>query len=54
MKKFFLSQFEVDYDGIDTWIPEGVSERKKFLRPLNEHQLSIVCHQFHAKGSTII
>ncbi len=54
MKKFFLNQFEVDYDGIDTRIPEDASERKKFLRRLNEHQLPIVCHQFHGKGTSIL
>ena len=52
LEKFFSKIIEAGYDGIDIWIPEDASERKKFLRLLNEHQLSIVFHQFHAKGTS--
>lgn len=53
LEDFFSKVTEAGYDGIDTWIPEDVPERTKFLRLLSEYQLPIVCHQFHAKGTGI-
>jgi len=53
LEEFFHRVNKDGYDGIDTWIPEEAGERKKFLRLLNEYQLPVVCHQFHAKGTNI-
>ena len=53
LEDFFSRVTEAGYDGIDTWIPEEVSEKKKFLRLLNEYRLPVVSHQFHAKGTGI-
>ncbi len=51
LEDFFSAVVGAGYDGIDTWIPEDVKERKKFLRLLDEYRLPVVCHQFHAKGA---
>ncbi len=53
LEDFFFKVTDAGYDGIDTWVPEDVTERKKFLRLLSEYRLPVVCHQFHAKGKDI-
>lgn len=53
-EKFLYMIIEAGYDGIDTWVPGDASERKKFLRLLNEYQLPIVCYQFHTKETCIL
>ncbi len=50
---FFAKVKDAGYDGVDTWLPEDKIERNKFIRLLNEHDLSIVSHQHQAKGNSI-
>lgn len=50
---FFAKVKEAGYDGVDTWLPENKEERTKFIRLLNEYDLSMVSHQHQAKGNTI-
>src|SRR5258705_6605789 len=53
LEDFFLKVKEADYDGIDTWIPGEMNERKKFISLLDKYQLDIVCHQHQANGNDI-
>lgn len=50
---FFSKVKNAGYDGVDTWLPESHGARKKFIRLLNEYDLSIVSHQHQAKGNSI-
>ena len=50
---FIIKIKEAGFDGVDTWIPEQVPERKEFVRLLQEYDLPVVCHQHQAKGSNI-
>lgn len=52
-EEFFLKVKQAGYDGVDAWIPEDATERKKFIRLLNEYQLPIVCHQHQATGTDV-
>jgi sugar phosphate isomerase/epimerase len=42
---------EAGYDGIDTWIPEEPSARKKLFRCLEQKELFLVSHQHQAHGN---
>ena len=53
IEDFLIRVKEGGYDGIDTWVPEDPTERKRFIRLLNEYQLKIVSHQHQAKGGNI-
>lgn len=53
LEDFFIKVKESGFDGIDTWMPEGKIERKRFISLLDEYQLSIVSHQHQAKGNSI-
>ena len=53
LEDFFSKVKESGYDGIDTWMPEDINERKKFISLLAEYQLSVVSHQYQATGNTI-
>ena len=53
LEDFFMKVKEAGYDGIDTWVPEDVNEKKKFISLLDKHQLKIVSHQYQAKGNSI-
>lgn len=53
LEDFFIKVKESGYDGIDTWMPEDVNERKKIISLLAEYQLVIVSHQHQAQGNTI-
>jgi len=53
LEEFFTKIKEACYDGIDTWVPENITEKKKFISLLDKHQLKIVSHQHQAKGNTI-
>ena len=53
LEDFFMKVKEAGYDGIDTWVPDDVNEKKKFISLLDKHQLKIVSHQYQAKGNTI-
>lgn len=53
LEEFFSKVKAAGYDGIDTWMPEDASERKKFIRLLDEYKLSIVSHQHQAVGNSI-
>jgi sugar phosphate isomerase/epimerase len=53
IEDFFLNVKQAGYDGIDTWLPEESSKRKKFINLLDQYQLCIVSHQHQAKGNTI-
>lgn len=50
---FIIKIKTAGFDGIDTWIPESVKERKNFIQLLDEYRLPIVCHQHQAKGDNI-
>ena len=50
---FFAKVKETGYDGVDTWLPENLVERTKFIRLLNEYDLDMVSHQHQAKGKNI-
>ena len=50
---FFAKVKEAGYDGIDTWMPEDLIERRKFISLLDKYQLKIVSHQHQAKGNNI-
>ena len=54
LEDFFAKAKEAGYDGVDTWVPEELSNRKKFIFLLNKYQLSIVSHQYQAKGNTMV
>ncbi|MBC7423694.1 MAG: sugar phosphate isomerase/epimerase [Ferruginibacter sp.] len=51
VEDFFIKVKSAGYDGVDTWLPENVEERKKFIRLLDEYGHSIVSHQHQAKGN---
>jgi sugar phosphate isomerase/epimerase len=53
MEDFFIKVKECGYDGLETWLPESEQERKRFIRLLQQYDLSIVSHQHQAKGDTI-
>lgn len=53
LEDFFAKVKESGYDGVDTWLPEDVNERKKFKSLLDKYQLEIVSHQHQAKGNNI-
>lgn len=53
LEDFFFKVKEAGYDGIETWVPEDVNERKKFISLLSMYQLKIVSHQHQAKGNDI-
>ena len=53
IEEFFTKVKEAGYDGIDTWVPEDINEKKKFIFLLDKHQLKIVSHQHQAKGNDI-
>mgnify|MGYP000420891327 CR=1 FL=1 len=53
LEEFFLKVKEAGYDGIDTWVPEDTTEKKKFISLLNRYDLAIVSHQHQANGNTI-
>ena len=53
IEDFFSKVKNAGYDGIDTWLPEVKEERSKFIRLLNEYNLSIVSHQHQAHGNPI-
>lgn len=53
VEDFFTKVKEAGYDGIDTWVPEDITEKKKFISLLDKYQLKIVSHQYQAKGNTI-
>jgi hypothetical protein len=50
---FIIKIKEAGFDGVDTWVPLDMQERKAFIRLLHEYNLPIVCHQHQAKGSNI-
>ena len=53
LEDFFIKVKESGYDGIDTWMPENINERKNFISLLAKYQLVIVSHQHQANGNTI-
>lgn len=53
LEDFFFKVKDAGYDGIDTWVPEDINERKKFIALLSKYQLKIVSHQHQAKGNDI-
>jgi sugar phosphate isomerase/epimerase len=53
LEDFIIKVKEAGYDGIDTWMPADVRERKKLISLLDEYKLCIVAHQHQAFGSTI-
>ncbi len=53
LEDFFTKVKEAGYDGIDTWMPEDLIERRKFISLLDKYQLKIVSHQHQAKGNNI-
>src|SRR4051812_235069 len=53
LENFFLKVKEAGYDGIDTWLPEEINKRKKFISLVNEYHLQIVSHQYQAKGNDV-
>lgn len=50
---FFAKVKDAGYDGVDTWLPESQVDRNKFIRLLNEYNLSIVSHQHQARDTNI-
>lgn len=50
---FFAKVKDSGYDGVDTWVPESQKDRNRFVRLLSEYDLSMVSHQYQAKGQTI-
>ncbi|MBE0655536.1 MAG: sugar phosphate isomerase/epimerase [Bacteroidales bacterium] len=53
IEAFFEKLKKAGYDGVDTWLPENASERKSFLRLLDEYDLIMISHQHQANGDTI-
>lgn len=53
IEEFFMKVKEAGYDGIDTWVPEDINEKKKFISLLDKYHLKIVSHQHQAKGNDI-
>lgn len=53
LEDFFFKVKDAGYDGIDTWVPEDINERKKFISLLSRYQLKNVSHQHQAKGNGI-
>lgn len=53
IEDFFANVKASGYDGVDTWLPEDVTERKRFIRLLDEYDLLMVSHQHQASGSNI-
>ncbi|TDQ06627.1 sugar phosphate isomerase/epimerase [Pedobacter metabolipauper] len=52
MKEFLDQIKDAGYDGVDTWIPELISDRRILFNYLQQHNLDIVTHQHSACGST--
>lgn len=40
------------YDGIDTWIPRELSDKKTLFNFLSSHDLTLVTRQYRADGPT--
>lgn len=53
VEAFFEKVKRAGYDGVDTWLPEGAEERKRFIRLLHEYDLVMVSHQHQAKGNDL-
>ncbi|TAG29835.1 MAG: sugar phosphate isomerase/epimerase [Sphingobacteriia bacterium] len=53
LEDFFIRVKEAGYDGIDTWMPENLKERKRFISLLDQYKLKMVSHQHQAKGTNI-
>lgn len=41
------------FDGVDTWMPEKASDRRRFLKLVDEYRLPVVAHQHQAQGQNI-
>jgi sugar phosphate isomerase/epimerase len=53
MEDFFIKVKEAGYDGLDTWMPEHLNERKQFISLLDKYKLKMVSHQHQATGNNI-
>ena len=53
LEDFIIRVKEAGYDGIDTWAPGTIAERRRLLRLLEEYKLVMVSHQHQAAGSGI-
>jgi sugar phosphate isomerase/epimerase len=51
LEDFFARATEAGYNGIDAGLPEETTERKKFIRLLNEYQVPVVIQQHLANGT---
>ena len=51
--KTFLDKIRrAGYEGVDTWIPQDVADKRLLFDYLQRHELTIVTHQHRASGST--
>jgi hypothetical protein len=51
--KTFLDKIKAaGYDGVDTWIPTGLDEKRILFDYLQQHEMYMVSHQHRAEGST--
>lgn len=53
LEDFFSNVKEAGYDGIDTWMPEDINEKKKLISLLDSYKLDIISHQHQATGDNI-
>ncbi len=52
LKDFLQKVCKRGYDGIDTWVPSDLPNKRLLLNYLNQHELCLVTHQHEAEGST--
>ncbi|MDN5287991.1 MAG: Xylose isomerase domain protein barrel [Mucilaginibacter sp.] len=51
--KVFLDKIKTaGYDGIDTWVPDNLNDKRVLFDYLQQHEMYIVTHQHSAKGCT--
>lgn len=50
--KKLISLYDSGYDGIDTWIPVSIRDRKKLFGFVERNSWTLVTHQYRAEGST--
>jgi len=51
--KTFLDKIKAaGYDGIDTWIPDNLADKRTLFDYLQQHEMYMVSHQHRAEGST--
>lgn len=52
MHTFLNKVRKAGYDGVETWLPDDLSDQKLLFDYLQKHEMHFVCHQYEANGTT--